>query len=79
VYPTLSEGLVYVTNDFNREATVNWTLFDVTGRRIEAGEILVNQESETEINLNKLANGLYFIRFTEGILEKTFRIVISHT
>lgn len=79
VYPTLTDGLVYVSSDFNGEATVNWTLFDVTGRRIETGQILVNQESETEINFSKLANGLYFIRFTEGILEKTIRIVISQT
>lgn len=63
VYPNPSSKSIKIS-DLNTEAT--YSIYDILGNKITQG----NATKNTAIDIQKFANGLYFLHFENGIVKK---------
>lgn len=76
IYPNPTKKEITVEIELIKPALVKMTLVDLLGREIEQIDILKLQNSISQvINLEKLANGMYFIRIEAGELKAVRKIV----
>ena len=62
IYPNPAHDIISVDiQDLNN--TISYQLFDIQGKKIEQG---ILEKENSFINIHNLANGIYFIRFTDG-------------
>jgi len=59
LYPNPSNGFLKVSNLNTTEA---YKIYDVLGKELLSGHIAPNEK----INIKKLTNGVYFLKFNEG-------------
>lgn len=67
LYPTQTNGLIYVTN--TKKTNLKYTLFNAWGQQ------LTEQDLEQEIDLSKYASGLYLIKVATANTNQTFKII----
>lgn len=68
VYPNPTQGVLNIQLDENTNAT--YTLFDMTGRIIQSGDISGN----TQINLSGLPNGIFMLQVNTDAGQKTIKV-----
>lgn len=74
IYPNPTNGLVYITtNNLNFPYTIE--VFTVDGKRIYRDEQL-SDEGVKSIDLSRLADGVYFIKLSNGTFDYQEKIII---
>ncbi|MCH2225380.1 MAG: T9SS type A sorting domain-containing protein, partial [Crocinitomicaceae bacterium] len=76
VYPNPSTGLVFIAN-YGSTEVFNYTVTDIQGKVVATKDAAINGETVTEINLNKLETGVYFINVFNQNTKGTFRVIIE--
>lgn len=81
VFPNPTSGAVNIETAFNQEGTLNFQLFDISGRLLERGEKeLDSGTSLTDMDISQKPAGDYLLRINfssgtgKGIFQKTFKI-----
>lgn len=74
LYPNPSNGLVYVTSESSSE--FEYVVTDARGSIIRTGGVIKATQT-TEINLNDVITGVYFVRLFNDEAEKVYRVVIQ--
>jgi hypothetical protein len=80
VYPNPAGDAATVAMSMSKAATVEIGVYDVQGRQVMAPvqKAVGIGEHLTNINTANLANGVYFIRVTDGTSSSNIRIAIMH-
>lgn len=73
IYPNPSKGLVSFRITGGRSVVSKVEIFDLEGRKVKSLEVL----SANSLDLSKLANGIYFIRFSVGPSSYRKKIIIK--
>jgi hypothetical protein len=72
-YPNpASESVTIVHNSMNGNNEIEVT--DILGQKIDGYVVLKNNHETLELNIAKLANGVYFVRFTNGQKAKIVKL-----
>ena len=74
MYPNPTNGIVTITNPGSEEV-FNYELTDVNGQVIATEIAAIKGAASTDVNLEQLESGLYFIKVYNSNAEKTFRVV----
>lgn len=77
VYPNPSTGIFYVHYLLNEKSDVVLKIETLLGQEVFTEEIKQTQEGRTEINLDYLERGIYFITLSNGKEKITSRIVLT--
>lgn len=75
VYPNPSQGIVFISSEASE--VFDYVITDARGRIVATADNAIKGTQVTEINLNNVETGIYFIRLTNASAEKTFRVVIQ--
>jgi Concanavalin A-like lectin/glucanases superfamily/Peptide-N-glycosidase F, C terminal/Secretion system C-terminal sorting domain len=77
VYPNPTSGIARIEAiGFGR--AMSYTLYDAFGRKLEAGNIMRKNETETfELSLESRPKGLYFVELMDGYQRGTIRLIKS--
>jgi hypothetical protein len=75
LYPNPSEGIVFIASDAT--GAFDYVVTDAKGRVVTEVKGGVKAAQTTEINLNAVETGVYFIRLSNAQAEKVFRVVIQ--
>ena len=80
VYPNPAGDAATVAMSLSKAANVEIGVYDVQGRLVMAPvqKAMGIGEHFTSINTATLANGVYFIRVTDGTSSSNIRIAIMH-
>jgi len=78
IYPTITS--LFITLDFNKagekKSFVN--IYDQTGRLMMKQEVLFSKGSTKEIEVSRLANGIYFLQLNNGTDKTTRKFIVQH-
>ena len=74
VYPNPTQGLVGITNSAN-EASFELTVMDINGKIVFADNKAVIGSKEYTLDLSKVENGVYIVRFTQGAQFQMVRLI----
>lgn len=74
VYPNPSNGLVYISGEFDNE-NFSYEVTDLNGRLIANATKIVDGAITIEINLSEKENGIYIVRLKSNDSERFVRIV----
>ncbi len=75
LFPNPSEGIVFIASDATQ--SFDYVVTDANGRLITELSNGVKAGQTTEINLNNMETGVYFIKLSNEQAEKVFRVVIQ--
>ena len=75
LFPNPSEGTVFIASDATQ--SFDFVVTDANGRLIKEVSNGVKAGQTTEINLNNMETGVYFIKLSNDQAEKVFRVVIQ--
>jgi hypothetical protein len=75
-YPNPTNGMVYVSAT-NNAGTFNYEVIDANGRVIATAVNAINSATTTSIDLSKVETGVYFIRLSNTIGDKVYRLVVQ--
>jgi hypothetical protein len=75
-YPNPTNGMVYVSAT-NNAGTFNYEVTDANGRVIATAVNAINSATTTSIDLSKVETGVYFIRLSNTIGDKVYRVVVQ--
>ena len=75
LFPNPSEGTVFIASDATQ--SFDYVVTDANGRLIQEVSNGVKAAQTTEINLNNMETGVYFIKLSNDQAEKVFRVVIQ--
>ena len=75
LFPNPSEGTVFIASDATQ--SFDYVVTDANGRLIKEVSNGVKAAQTTEINLNNMETGVYFIKLSNDQAEKVFRVVIQ--
>jgi hypothetical protein len=75
LFPNPSEGTVFIASDATQ--AFDYVVTDANGRLIKEVSNGVKAGQTTEINLNNMETGVYFIKLSNDQAEKVFRVVIQ--
>jgi hypothetical protein len=75
-YPNPTNGMVYVSAT-NNAGTFNYEVTDANGRVIATAVNAINSAATTSIDLSKVETGVYFIRLSNTIGDKVYRVVVQ--
>lgn len=80
IHPNPTNKLTTVSFDLPSNSSVNFSIVDVSGKKIEQTESILYQEGKNqyELNTRALLNGVYFVTFTSDFGSTTKRIVVQH-
>lgn len=78
ISPNPNDGNFVLSINACCEAKATVQLFDNTARLIERQSLMIIQgENQKEMNFNKLAKGLYYLKYDDGAKIKTIKVVIN--
>ena len=75
LFPNPSEGTVFIASDATQ--SFDYVVTDANGRIISEMSNGIKAAQTTEINLNNMETGVYFIKLSNDQAEKVFRVVIQ--
>src|SRR3989338_2491656 len=75
LFPNPSEGTVFIASDATQ--SFDYVVTDENGRLIKEVSNGVKAAQTTEINLNNMETGVYFIKLSNDQAEKVLRVVIQ--
>jgi hypothetical protein len=75
VFPTVSNGEVFITSVHNIEKT-ELSIFNLTGQRVYSETLNISSE-KTIINLTSLKSGIYFIKIGKEDMKISHKIIIE--
>jgi len=75
LFPNPSEGTVFIASDASQ--SFDYVITDANGRVIQQATNGIKATQTTEINLNNVETGIYFIRLSNEQAEKVFRVVVQ--
>ena len=56
---------------------INWEISSITGVRCKTGNVTNVKDSKIEIAIDNLKNGIYLVRFSDGVNVRLSRLVIT--
>ena len=75
LYPNPSEGIVFIASDATN--AFDYAVTDAEGRIVMTVKNGIKAGQTSEINLDKVETGVYFIKVSNSQTEKVFRVVIQ--
>ncbi|NVK63565.1 MAG: T9SS type A sorting domain-containing protein [Flavobacteriales bacterium] len=80
IYPNPTNKVTTVSFDLPSNSPVNFSIVDVSGKKIEQTESIFYQEGKNqyELNTSALLNGVYFVTFASDFGSTTKRIIVQH-
>lgn len=73
VYPNPTLGTLFIVSQSGYDHKMDLLLTDLSGRTVQEQKSVIS--SETELNLNDLEAGIYFLNLTQDGFSKTIRLV----
>lgn len=74
VFPTITEGRINIQTVRNME-NVAIRIYDINGREFYRNELNLDTGSITELNLDNLSSGMYFMSFNMGDTRETIKFI----
>lgn len=80
IHPNPANKVTTVSLDLPSNSLVNFSIVDISGKKIEQTESILYHEGKNqyELNTSELLNGVYFMTFTSDFGSTTKRIVVQH-
>ncbi|HDR68458.1 MAG TPA: T9SS type A sorting domain-containing protein, partial [Bacteroidaceae bacterium] len=75
LYPNPASDRIYLAGRGDHEPILNYTIYDLTGKIVLAGNIL--SENLAEINLSGLQRGIYILNVRSRMKSESFRFMIE--
>ncbi|WP_439133081.1 T9SS type A sorting domain-containing protein, partial [Polaribacter sp.] len=70
--PTKGNFQLYING---KDASINYAIFDVKGRQIQASKSQLTSSRIVDINLSKFTNGIYYVEIQGETVNKSIKIV----
>jgi len=77
IFPNPNSGQFFIKNDFFITDRAKIEVYDMSGRLIYQDIMMPQQSTITEINLNNIQTGAYFIMISNETHKETHRIIIE--
>jgi hypothetical protein len=79
LYPTITSGQLTLSINNSTEGKVGLNIYDQTGALMMKQEIFISTGKRyNQLNVNKLANGIYFLQVTDGVNKSTRKFIVQH-
>lgn len=78
IYPNPGTGTVYLTPTLTYPSAGSIMVYDPTGRLLKQQDIRLLPNTAVPLQVNELADGIYFIKITSGQTTVSKRLVVKH-
>ncbi len=78
LYPTLTSGQLNLSVNSPVEGKAEINIYDQAGALMIRRQLFIADKSLQQIDVSKLANGIYFLELAQGVNKQTRKFVVQH-
>src|SRR5688572_1944172 len=78
LYPTITSGQLNITMNDPAEGTAVINIYSQDGALMMKQQLFVSGKSLSQINISRLANGIYFLEINRGTNKETKKFIVQH-
>jgi len=78
LYPTITSGQLNLSVNNASEGKAQINIYNQTGALMMTQQLFISGKSLNQINVSKLANGIYFLELGQGVNKQTKKFIVQH-
>ena len=78
LYPTITSGQLNLSVNNTSEGKAEINIYNQAGALVSRQQLFISGKSLNQINVSKLANGIYFLELEQGGSKQTKKFIVQH-